>query len=322
MKQGKHVAVEVPGVLTMDECWEIVETSEKTKKHCIYLENCCYDFFEMLTLNMSRQGYFGEIVHVEGAYIHTLMEHNFRKDGYYDMWRLKENSKGSGNLYPGHGLGPIAQVLNVNRGDKMEYLVSMSGNDFSMGPETRQLAASDSSLQPFVGKPFRGNMNTTVIRTNKGKTIMLQHDVSSPRVYSRLHLLSGTKGSAQKYPEPGKIANGHENWLSDEEMKAVEAKYQPEIIKKIGELAKQVGGHGGMDFLMNWRLVDCLRNGIAPDIDVYDAASWSSIISLTKQSVANRSSAVDIPDFTNGAWKSNKPVDISLENGANTKVRL
>lgn len=311
MEQGKHVAIEVPGVITMDECHQIVEVSERTKKHCVYLENCCYDFFELLTLNMARQGFFGEIIHGEGAYIHNLMSHNFSKEGYYDMWRLKENANRNGNLYPGHGLGPVAQALNINRGDRMDYLVSMSGNDFMMGDMAKELAAKDAFFKPYADKKFRGNMNTTSIRTANGKTIMLQHDVTSPRVYSRLHLISGTKGAAQKYPLPGKISVGHEEFLSEKEVKALEEKYQPAIVKKVGELAKQVGGHGGMDFLMNWRLVDCLRNGLPVDIDVYDAAAWSSIGPLSEKSVANRSSAIDIPDFTGGSWKKNQPVDIT-----------
>jgi predicted dehydrogenase len=322
MKQGKHVAIEVPGVITMEECWEIVETSETTRKHCMYLENCCYDFFEMLTLNMARHGFFGDIVHAEGAYIHTLTDLNFKKDGYWEMWRLKQNYGGNGNLYPGHGLGPISQVMNINRGDKMDYLVSMSGNDFTMGERAKELAAQDDFYAPFVGKPYRGNMNTTSIRTNSGRTIMLQHDVSSPRVYSRLHLISGTKGAAQKYPLPGRISTGHKDWLTDAELKSLEEKYQPEIVRKIGELAKEVGGHGGMDFLMNWRLIDCLRNGLPLDIDVYDAAAWSAITPLSKKSVANRSSAVDIPDFTAGSWKKNMPVDISMQTGGNTNVKM
>ena len=311
MEQGKHVAIEVPGVITMDDCYKIVETSERTKKHCVYLENCCYDFFELLTLNMARQGFFGEIIHGEGAYIHNLMSHNFDKNGYWDMWRLRQNASRNGNLYPGHGLGPVAQAMDINRGDKMDYLVSISGDDFMMGPKAKELAATDEFFKPFADKKFRGNMNTTTIRTAKGRTIMLQHDVTSPRVYSRLHLISGTLGAAQKYPLPGNISVGHEKFLSQQEVKALEEKYQPAIVKKVGELAKSVGGHGGMDFLMNWRLVDCLRNGLPIDMDVYDAAAWSCIGPLSEKSVASRSSSIDIPDFTGGAWKTNKPIDIS-----------
>ncbi len=321
MNHGKHVCVEVPAAKTIDECWQLVETSERTKKHCMMLENCCYDFFELLTLNMNRQGLFGDMVHVEGAYIHTLLESNFSKTNYSDMWRLKENLR-NGNLYPTHGLGPIAQALNINRGDKMDYLVSLSSNDFQMGAMANELAAKDDFYKPYAGKTFRGNMNTTAIKTALGRTIMLQHDVTSPNVYSRIHKISGTKGSALKYPEPGKIAFGHEGWISDEEYKKLEEKYQPPIVKKIGEMAKQVGGHGGMDFLMDWRTIDCLRNGLPLDEDVYDAALWSSIAPLTEWSVANRSNSIDVPDFTGGSWKTNAPVDITMEKGGTTKVMM
>lgn len=324
MEQGKHVVTEIPAATTVEDCWKLVATSERTKKHCMMLENCCYDFFELLTLNMARQGYFGEIIHVEGAYNHDILNSFFNKNARFEQWRLKENLR-NGNLYPTHGLGPVAQILDINRGDRMEYLVSMSSNDFSIMPRVRELATSDPDYRKFAGKTFRGNMNTTTIRTSKGKTIMLQHDVSSPRPYSRIHIVSGTKGIAQKYPlegkkQRGRISQSHE-WISDEEYKVLEQKYQPEIVKRIGELAKKVGGHGGMDFLMDWRLIDCLRNGLPLDQDVYDAASWSVISPLTEQSVAKRSASVDIPDFTQGAWKTNKPVDISMAEGGNTGVK-
>jgi len=319
MNYGKHVCVEVPSAKTVEECWQLVETSERTKKHCIILENCCFDFFELLTLNMARQGLFGEIVHGEGAYIHTLLEGNFSKDKYYDMWRLKENFR-NGNLYPTHGLGPVAQVMNINRGDKMDYLVAVSSNDFQMGAMAKELAAKDDFYKPYANKKYRGNMNTTTIRTNKGRTIMLQHDVTSPVVYSRIHKISGTKGSCLKYPLPGKIAFGHDDWVNEEEYKSLENKYTAPIVSKVGEMAKQVGGHGGMDFLMDWRTIDCLRNGLPVDMDVYDAALWSAIAPLSEKSVSNRSNSVDIPDFTSGSWKTNQPVDISLEKGATTNV--
>jgi predicted dehydrogenase len=319
MENGKHAAVEVPAAKTIDECWQLVETSEKTKKHCMMLENTCYDFFELLTLNMARQGFFGEIVHAEGAYIHTLIDSNFSKDGYAEMWRLKENLR-NGNLYPTHGLGPIAQAMDINRGDQMEYLTAMQSNDFQMADRAAELAKTDSFFSEFAGKKYRGNMNTTTIRTFKGKTIMLQHDVTSQRVYSRIHLISGTKGMALKYPEPGKIATGHE-WLDEDKMKELNEKYTPEIVKHIGEMAKKVGGHGGMDFMMDWRLIDCLRNGLPLDQDVYDAALWSSIAPLSEKSVANRSNSVDIPDFTRGAWKTNKPLELTLKGGGTTGVK-
>lgn len=283
------------------------------------LENCCYDFFELLTLNMARQGFFGEIIHGEGAYIHNLLDHNFSKTGYAEMWRLKENQHRNGNLYPTHGLGPICQIMDINRGDQMEYLVSMSSNDFQMALKAKELASKDNFYTEFVTDHYRGNMNTTTVRTHKGRTIMIQHDVTSPRVYSRLHLVSGTKGMASKYPDP-RIATGHE-WFKSEEMKELEGKYTPEIVTRIGEMAKKVGGHGGMDFMMDWRLIDCLRNGLPLDQDVYDAALWSSIAPLSEQSLNNRSNSVDVPDFTNGAWKTNSPVDLTLKGGGTTGVK-
>ena len=320
MEHGKHAATEVPAAKTIEECWQLVETSERTRKHCMMLENCCYDFFELLTLNMARQGFFGDIVHGEGAYLHDLRELNFSKTGYAEMWRLKENQHRNGNLYPTHGLGPICQVMNINRGDRMEYLNSMSSNDFLMGKMAEDMAAKDNFFTEFRTDHYRGNTNTTTIRTANGRTLMIQHDVTSPRPYSRIHLVSGTKGIACKYPEPGRIATAHE-WLNEAEMKLLEDKYTPQIVTRIGEMAKKIGGHGGMDFMMDWRLIDCLRNGLPLDEDVYDAALWSSIAPLSEKSVANRSNSVDVPDFTNGAWKTNSPVELTLKGGGTTGVK-
>jgi hypothetical protein len=321
MRNGKHVAVEVPAGKTIDELWELVETSEKTKKHCMMLENCCYDFFEQLTLNMSRQGMFGEIVHAEGAYIHDLTKDwLFNKNAYADMWRLKENIGHNGNLYPTHGLGPVAQCMNINRGDKFDHLVSMSSNDFTLNNKAKELAGKDDFFKEYVDRPYRGNMSTTLIRTHHGKTIMVQHDVSTIRPYSRIHLVSGTKGAAQKWPGPERIAFGH-SWVKKEELDNLYKKYSTPIVNHIGAIAKDVGGHGGMDFIMDWRLIDCLRNGLPLDQDVYDAASWSCLMPLSQRSVDKKSRTIDIPDFTRGAWQSNKPVDLTLNGGATTKVR-
>lgn len=319
MEHGKHVAVEVPAAKTVDECWQLVETSEKTRKHCMMMENCCYDFFELLTLNMARQGYFGEIVHGEGAYIHDLRDLMVSENGYADMWRLKENVR-NGNLYPTHGLGPVCQLMNINRGDQMEFLNSVSTDDFLLKKRVMEQSIENDYFDQYSDKNFRGNMNTTVVRTKLGKTIMIQHDTSSPRPYSRIHLLSGTKGMARKYPVPARISTGHK-WLNQEEFEAVENQYTPEIVKRVGEMAKKVGGHGGMDFIMDWRLMDCLRNGLPLDQDVYDAALWSVIAPLSEWSVKNRSNSIDVPDFTNGAWKKNKPFDLELKKGGTTGVK-
>ncbi len=320
MENGKHVATEIPAAQTMEECWQLVETSERTRKHCMMLENVCYDFFEMMTLNMARQGFFGDIIHGEGAYIHDLMDMNFSKTYYTDHWRLEENAGRDGNLYPMHGFGSIAQIMDINYGDQMDFLISLSSNDFMMGRRAEEMAEKDQYWEPYTGRDYRGNINTTLIRTRQGRSIMLQHDVTSPRPYTRIHLVSGTKGAARKYPTPAKIATGHQ-WLSDEEFKTLEEQHSPEITQKVGEMARQVGGHGGMDTLMDWRLVDCLRNGLPLDMSVYDAASWSAVIPLSEWSVANRSMPVAFPDFTAGSWQKNTPLmDIMLEKGGTTRL--
>ena len=324
MKSGAHVACEVPIGLTVEDCWKVVRTSEETKKHCMMLENCCYDFFELQTLNMARAGVFGELIHSEGAYIHDLLDLNFSKTYYDDFWRLKENIRFHGNLYPTHGIGPVAQCMNVNRGDVMTSLVNVASNDFHMGEEARRLAKEDpATYSQFVGAEYRGNMNTTLIRTQKGKTIMIQHDVTSPRPYSRIHMLSGTKGFCEKYPTTGISLKSHKNgheFLPKDQLDKLREEYTPEIVKYIGEQAKKVGGHGGMDFMMDWRLIDCLRNGLALDQDVYDAAAWSAIVPLSVEST-KKGKTVEFPDFTQGAWISNKPVELTLKGGGTTGIR-
>ncbi len=318
MKCGKHVAVEVPVIATLDEAWEVVETAEKTRRHCMMMENCCYDFFELLTLNMARQGFFGDIIHADAGYIHYQEIYNKPRDN--NMWRLHESQIHTGNIYPTHGLGPVAQIMDINHGDRFAFLVSMSSDDFMLGNKVAELAQTDPFYKPYDTHTYRGNINTSIIRTVKGKTIMLQHDTPSPRIYTRLHIISGTRGCAQKYPEPGRIAIGHE-WVDETKLAELTEQYTPVIVKRIGEMAKQIGGHGGMDFLMTWRLIDCLRNGLPLDIDVYDSVSWSSIMPASERSVRGGSIPVEIPDFTRGAWKTNPVHDISRMGENATTVR-
>lgn len=305
MEHGKNAAVEVPATTSLDECWLMVNTSEKTRKHCIMLENCCYDFFEMATLNMAQQGLLGELVHVEGAYIHDLRSLNFagqNEGGYNEMWRLNHNKTHDGNPYATHGLGPIAQALNIYRGDNMEYLVSLSSNQFGMTEFAKNKFGADSKEAKDEYK--KGDMNTTLIKTTNGKSIMLQHDVTSPRPYNRKHSFSGTKGYIEKYPREG-IAlepNAH-SFVDEAKFKELMTQYEHPIVKEIGQRAKEVGGHGGMDFIMDYRLIYCLRNGLPLDMNVYDGALWSSIAPLTELSVENNSAPVAIPDFTRGGWK-------------------
>lgn len=312
MKNGKHAAVEVPAATTLEECWLLVDTAEQTQRHCMMLENCCYDFFELATLHMARKGVFGEIMHAECAYIHDLRGWKFDKNpdtGYADMWRLKYSINHNGNLYPTHGLGPVAQILGINRGDRMEYLTSMSTNQVGMTAYAREKFGENSAeaLQTYT----LGDMNTTLVRTVKGKTIMIQHDTTSPRPYSRIHLISGTKGFAQKWPvtqialEP----DAHKA-LDDAAFEKLMEQYEHPLARKVGEKAREVGGHGGMDFIMDWRLIDCLRKGEPLDQDVYDAAAWSSIVELSEISVRNKSNSIEVPDFTRGEWERTKPLGI------------
>ncbi len=305
MENGKHAATEIPAALTIEEAWQLVNTAEKTRKHMMMLENCNYDFFEMATLNMAQQGLFGEIVHAEGAYIHDLRSMLFAEKGepghYWNMWRLKHNEEKNGSLYPMHGLGPLAHALNIHRGDRMEYLVSVSSDQFGLTEYAKEKFGEDSD---YAKRDYaRGDMNTTVIKTTKGKTIKIQHDVTSPRPYSRIHMLSGTKGFAQKWPRTGiALEPDAHGWTTDEELDSLLQVYEHPIVKEVGEKAKEVGGHGGMDFIMDYRLIYCLRHGLPLDQDVYDAAEWSSVIELSQVSVANHGMSVQIPDFTRGAW--------------------
>ncbi len=311
MESGAHAATEIPAARTLDECWQLVETSEKTKKHCSMIENCVYDFWELLILNMARQGFFGEIVHVDAAYISNQINTNLRKDL---EWRTREFINRDGNIYPTHGLGPACQILNINRGDRLDFMVSVSSNDFTMGKEIEKRAQEDDYYKQFIGQWKLGNMNTSIIKTVNGKTIDLQYNVGNPRPGTRVFWVVGTEGIAKKQPFPSRISKGG-GWMNEEELKALQEKYAPPIVKIAGEMAKKVGGHGGMDFLMQWRLIDCLRNGLPLDMDCYDAAAWSSIVPLSEWCVANNSVPVKIPDFTRGAYKTNAPLDIEMAGG-------
>jgi len=318
MEQGKHAVSEIPLATTMEECWQLINTAERTRRHCIMMENTCYDFFEMATLNMAQQGLFGEIVHVEGAYIHDLLdgfmfrervfnERNGRisSSGYWNFWRLKENTEKNASLYPMHGLGPVAQILNINRGDKMDYLVALGSDQFNMTAYAKEKFGEDSpqAMQEYK----KGDMTNVLIKTAKGKSMLIQHDVASPRPYDRLHTISGTKGFAKKYPiqQLALQPNPHRA-LNREDMQALLDEYEHPITKEIGEFARSVGGHGGMDFIMVYRLVYCLQRGLPLDMNVYDGVSWSSVIPLSEFSLANGSYAVKIPDFTRGSWQKEK----------------
>lgn len=321
MEHDKHVATAVPAAGTLEECWQIVETAERTRKHCFMLENIAYPLFQIATLNMARKGFFGEIVHGDCGYMDSKMNNNFSKNLYWDMWWLKVYANQKGNFYPTHGLGPICQIMNINRGDKLDFIVSVETKDFMMAKKAEELASTDNFFNPYVGKDFRGNMNTSILKTANGKSIMLQHDGTSPRKHTFIHGIYGTEGAALMDPTPPRLSKGLSGWLPQSGCDALIKEYTPEIYKRVGEITRN-SGHDGGDLLEDWHLIDCLRNGLPLDMDVYDAVTWSCISPLSAWSVLNRSASIDVPDFTAGAWKTNKlNMDIELVNGGgNTRI--
>jgi hypothetical protein len=316
MERGKHALIEVAAAVTVADCWKLVDTSERLQRHCIMLENCCYGENELFVLNLARQGVFGELTHAECAYIHDLRTVLFALGSEGD-WRRDYHYQMDGNLYPTHGLGPVAQYLGIGCGDQFKFLVSMSSLE-------RNLTKHRDEKKPNAGrhaaeKYVCGDMNTSLVKTELGRTIMIQHDVVSPRPYSRINALSGTGGTFFDYParlainDPqryGLAAKGSHAWLDDKDLALMRQKFTHPLWKALKERAKG-GGHGGMDFVMNWRLMDCLRRGATPDSVVYDAAAWSCIIELSVRSVATGSAPVAVPDFTRGLWKTLKPLGIA-----------
>ena len=317
MRGGKHVFTEVPSAFTVDQCWELVETSEQTKRHCMQLENCCYGEIEMLTFNLARLGMLGELVHGEGAYIHDLRHMCKTAVPDCEGWRFGENRDHGGNRYPTHGLVPLCLTMDINRGDRMDYLVSLDSNQANFTAYMQANLEKDNPRR--TTKVRMADMNSTLIKTAKGKSLLVQHDVSSPRPYSRIQLLTGTKGAICDYPyrvvfeeKPG---SGAHKWFDEKRAEEIRMKYRHPLWKTVGELAKRVGGHGGMDFIMDARWVYCLRQGLPLDMDVYDLAATSCLCELTEKSADNRARTYDIPDFTRGGWRTNKPlgiVDIDL----------
>ena len=299
MRAGKHAASEVPIAMSVDDCWELVETSEKTRKHCLMMENCCYGNSELTVLRMVREGVFGTLLHAEAAYLHDLREILFenRDEG---LWRRIPHTQRNANFYPTHGLGPVAQYLGIHRGDKFEYMVSMSSGEAGL-TEWRE-AHEPKDSPKWQEKYVAGDMNSSLIKTAKGRTILLQHDVVSPRPYSRLNNLQGSKAIFNDYPPRLYIdgAAGGEKWTPLSEFNT---KFEHPLWTAIGDQARN-GGHGGMDFVMAYRLVQCLKQGLAPDFDVYDAAAWSVPFALSESSLKKGSAPIKFPDFTRGAWRT------------------
>lgn len=297
MKAGKHATTEIPAAVSLDECWELVETAEKTRRHCLMMENCCYDRPEMLCLNLVKKGLLGEIFHAEAGYLHDLREVKFSGHGE-SLWRPAHSIKRNGNLYPTHGLGPVSQCMDINRGDRFDYLVSMSSKSMGLNLYAAKKFGPDS---PEARQRYAlGDVNVSLIHTVKGKIITLYHDTSSPRPYSRIHIVQGTKGIFEKYPNRVHIEGRSPEHKWEELENYME--FDHPIWKQLEEKSKGAG-HGGMDFIEDFRLIEALRNGRPTDFDVYDAASWSVVSALSERSVAKRSNPVDFPDFTRGKWR-------------------
>jgi len=321
MENGKHAAVEVPSVMNLEQCWSLIDLSEKTRLHCFILENCCYDEYEMNALAMAQDGVFGEVIRAEGAYIHALDA--FWKSYWKDPndndndnlhWRLKYNKENRGDLYATHGLGPVAQCMDIHRGDRFTTLVAMDTESFFGKDWVGKTTGKEC-------KEFRnGDHTTTLMRTAKGKVIEIQHNVMTPQPYNRLFKLTGTKGYATKYPTPeyalsGEVLQGTgapkvdnlsaHGFMNAEQKKALEKKYYHPILAKYVEKGRDLG-HGGMDFVMDSRLVYCLQNGLPLDMDVYDMAEWCCLAELGALSMDNNCAAVSFPDFTRGHWNEVK----------------
>jgi predicted dehydrogenase len=306
MSTGKHAATEVPAAYTIDNCWRLVETSEATGRYCIMMENCNYDRAEMMILNMVKKGLFGELLHVEGGYLHDLrdVKHDMNGEG---VWRRAHAMKRNGDLYPTHGLGPVAQCLNINRGNYFESLVSF-------GTKTRGLhryaVEHFGSGSPQAREQYTlSDVVTTLIRTMNGETIILKHDTSSPRPYSRDIVVQGTKGIVRKYPDPRiyiEKRSPEDRWEPiDEYMK----QYKHPVWVDLEDRSKGAG-HGGMDFIEDYRLVHALLKGVPPDMDVYDAAAISAVTELSEQSIARGGKTMDFPDFTRGMWKEPRELQV------------
>ena len=299
MKNGKHAAIEVPACTTIEEAWTLVDTSEATRKHCLIMENCCFGENEMMVLNMVQDGVFGEITHGEAAYLHDLRSILTANEGE-GLWRRTSHIQSNGNPYPTHGLGPVAHYMDINRGDRFDYMVSVSSREASL---TSYVKANFADGDPKRSEKYIcGDMNSSIIKTVKGRTILLQHNVVNPRPYSRLNSISGTKGIFADYPARVFIDGPKkEEW---DNLDGFREKYEHPLWKKTGEQARKMGGHGGMDYVMAYRLIDSMKRGLVPDIDVYDAAAWSVPTPLSETSVAQNGSSQKFPDFTRGKWNT------------------
>ena len=315
MEAGAHAFVEVPLALTTDELWAIVNTAEKTQKHCMMMENVNYSRDELLFLNLCRQGLLGDLLHAEAAYIHELrwqMEEQERGTG---SWRTYHYANRNGNLYPTHGLGPVAQYMNLARGeDTFDTLVSFSTPALGRKAYAQKNYPEDHKWNQLNYKG--GDLNTSIIKTQLGRTVMVQWDETSPRPYSRLNLIQGTLGTLAGFPTRVALEGGvlgitkdHHSWVQGEAMAAVYEKYDHPLYKRLNSQAKG-SGHGGMDGIMMYRIFECLQQGQPLDQNLYEGCFWSAVSPLSEASVASGGQPQQFPDFTRGQWKNTAPLAI------------
>ncbi len=309
MRKGKHVAVEVPAALTIEDCWDLVNTAEETQRNCMMMENVCYGDEELWVLNMAKQGVFGDLSYAEAAYIHDLRGYFYKE--YYQNWRSKHHMARDGNLYPTHGLGPVAQYMDIQRGDKFDTMVSMSTRQKGMDLFAAKLP-SDHEMANTQGYKH-GDMNNTLIKTAFGKTILLQHDVVTPRPYNRKNVLAGTKAYHEGYPSRlSVLGKDHHRFLPENEFAEMREQFRHTLWTKMEATIKKHGGHGGMDFLMIYRLFECFNKGLPLDMDVYDGVAWSAPFPLSEISVNMGSAPVAFPDFTRGGWMKERKLGVMI----------
>ncbi len=312
MLAGKHAFIEVPMALTIDELWQLVDTCERTGRHCMMMENVNFGRDELLALNLCRRGVLGDLTHGEAAYIHDLRYQMKDIDQDTGSWRTAYHTRENGNLYPTHGLGPVAQYMNIDRtDDRFEAIVSMSS------PALGRQKFADANFPPDHPrrqvKYISGDMSTSIIKTHLGRTIMVQWDTCTPRPYSRHNLIQGTHGAFAGFPTRLALEGrgSYHHWTQGEAMQEVYDEFEHPLWLRMGEEAERVGGHGGMDFIMNTRIIECLRSGEPMDQNVYEGASWSAVRPLSAWSVARGGKPAEFPDFTRGMWRSTKPLGIT-----------
>ena len=315
MKDGAHAFCEVPLAITTQEMWDIVNTSEKTQKHCMMMENVNYGREELMYLNMCRKGVIGQLLHAEAAYIHELRFQMFEESRGTGSWRTHHYANGKGNLYPTHGLGPVAQYMNIARkDDNFRSIVSYSTP--SVG---RQLFAAKNFDNDHKWNKLNyqnGDLNTSIIKTNQGRTILVLWDETSPRPYTRHNLILGSKGALAGFPtrialEGGfdEISKDHHSWIKGKDLKSLYEKYDHPLYKRLNSKTKK-SGHGGMDGIMMYRIVECLKNGLPLDQNVYEGCFWSAVTPLSAKSIDEDGMPQQFPDFTRGMWKTTSPLKI------------